>query len=327
MRLKFNSIFRSDMQTYMELRMCSMSKNTYRLDGYRLMFFDRFLCDKDHKEELVSEKDINEWLIVAKVPQASLEGYIKTIRGFMKFRGNQGNPVYMPPYRKKTDTYVPYIFTAEEMGKIILCADSMRAIMPRLVLPYIYAEIPVILRLLYCNGLRLGEALQIRISDIDFEHGVIKIVHAKRNKQRLVPLHSSLQSIIFRYCMALGIIGQPDAYIFPGKTFDTHISDLALERNFKKILQHLGIINGNENIHERGPCLHCFRHCFMLNSFKQLEAAGYTVDISSPYLSVYCGHESLLESEKYMKFSSEMFRDEMLCFESFIEDFLPEVDL
>lgn len=74
----------------------------------------------------------------------------------MQFRRNLGKPVYMPPYRKKEDTYVPYIFTDEEMEKIFLCADSMSTIIPKLVLPYIYAEIPVILRLLYCSGLRLG---------------------------------------------------------------------------------------------------------------------------------------------------------------------------
>lgn len=245
----------------------------------------------------------------------------------MKFRKNLGKPVYMPPYRKKEDTYVPYIFDEEEMEKIFLCADCMSIIMPKLILPYIYVEIPMILRLLYCSGLRLGEALQIRVNNIDFEHGVISIIHAKGDKQRFVPIHVSLQNIILRYCMALGIIGQPNVYIFPGKAFDTHISDLTVERKFKKILQHLGIITGNENNHERGPCLHCLRHCFMLNSFKQLEGVGYTVDISSPYLSVYCGHESLLESQKYMKFSSEMFQDEMLCFESFVGDIFPEVEL
>ena len=34
--------------------------------------------------------------------------------------------------------------------------------------------------------------------------------------------------------------------------------------------------------------------------------------MASPYLSVYCGHESLVESEKYMKFSSELFEEDML---------------
>ena len=50
-------------------------------------------------------------------------------------------------------------------------------------------------------------------------------------------------------------------------------------------------------------------------------------DMASPYLSVYCGHESLVESEKYMKFSSELFEEDMLLFADFTESLFPEVDL
>lgn len=37
----------------------------------------------------------------------------------------------------------------------------------------------------------------------------------------------------------------------------------------------------------------------------------------SPYFSVYCKHKSLLESEKYMKFSNELFEKDMLVFSDF----------
>lgn len=60
MKLKFNSIFSNEMLIYMELRMSSMSKNTFRLDGYRLMSFDRFLCSRSYEDELVAEEVINE---------------------------------------------------------------------------------------------------------------------------------------------------------------------------------------------------------------------------------------------------------------------------
>lgn len=96
---------------------------------------------------------------------------------------------------------------------------------------------------------------------------------------------------------------------------------------FKKILRKAGIIKGNEDPHKRAPCLHCLRHCFMFHAFKQLETAGYHIDMASPYLSVYCGHESLVESEKYMKFSSELFEEDMLLFADFTESLFPEVDL
>ena len=36
-----------------------------------------------------------------------------------------------------------------------------------------------------------------------------------------------------------------------------------------------------------------------------------------PYLSIYLGHDSLKETEKYLKFSSEMFPDAMELFDSY----------
>jgi hypothetical protein len=58
-----------------------------------------------------------------------------------------------------------------------------------------------------------------------------------------------------------------------------------------------------------------------------LEKKGITVDLSFPYLSVYCGHNSLVATEKYMKFSSEMFNEEMNLFADFSNPLFPEVEL
>ncbi|MHC1747333.1 MAG: tyrosine-type recombinase/integrase [Cellulosilyticaceae bacterium] len=327
MKFHFQSVFKDDMQLYMELRINSMAWNTYRLDCYRLSSFDRFLRAKNFKQDIVSQDIINEWLKSYRIPQASLEGYIKTVRGFMQYRINLGKPAYVPMYKKKTDTYIPYIFSDSELIKIIACADSLAEIKPKLTVPHIYAEIPMIIRLLYCCGCRLGEVLYLKVKDINIQSGVITIKHAKRDKQRFVPVHYSITEILYNYCIFMGIINDQDAFLFPGIYEDTHLSPTTVERHFKTILMHLGIVKGNEDIHQRGPCLHCFRHCFMISAFRQLEKLGYPVDISSPYLSIYCGHESLLESEKYMKFSSEMFEVEMIRFANFSNTFFPEVDL
>lgn len=327
MQTIFYSIFKDDMQSYTERRIHSMAWNTYRLDYYRLSSFDRFLVSKSFEQEIVPQELVNEWLESYKIPQASLEGYIKTVRGFMQYRIHLGKPAYIPPYRKKYDAYIPYIFTEEEISDIISCADNLSKIKPKLSVPYIYAEIPMIIRLLYCCGFRLNEVLCLKIKHIDFQTGVITVTHAKRDKQRFVPVHDSLNKILFKYCVGLEISNAPEAFLFPGMYAGTHLSPLTIERHFKSILKHLGIITGPQDIHRRGPCLHCLRHCFMLSSFRQLEKLGYPVDTSSPYLSVYCGHESLLESEKYMKFSSEMFEEEMVRFADFSRTFFPEVNL
>lgn len=321
----FNSCFKEDMQLFMEYRTATFAWNTYRLDNYRLSSFDRFLTKISYDKEIVSQTIINQWLDDANVPDASVNGYLKTVRSFMKYRADMGKTVYLPPFRKEKDLYIPYIFSDDELSNIFAIADDYPIVNKQSSIPHIHMEIAVLIRLLYCCGLRLNEALILQFSHLDLENGVICIIHSKNNKQRLVPMHETLKNLMIHYCKAMKIYGVDNAFLFPGK--NEHLSPITAERQFKKILKKAGIIKGNEEPHKRGPCLHCLRHRFMFAAFKKLEMAGYSVDMASPYLSVYCGHESLLESEKYMKFSSELFEEDMHLFAEFTESLFPEVNL
>ncbi len=324
-RATFNSCFKDDMQEFMKFRTTSFAWNTYRLDNYRLSSFDRYLSKIEYGSEIVPQDVINRWLEDNEVPDASINGYLKTIRNFMKYRARLGKDVYLPPFRKNKDLYIPYIFSNKELSNILAVADAYPIKNTKSCIPHIHMEMAVLIRLLYCCGLRLNEALNIRFEHLDPEYGVIRIIHSKNNKQRLVPMHATLNKLVIVYCKAMKIYGSGESFLFPGK--NGHLSQITAERQFKMILKMIGIITGNEDPHRRGPCLHCLRHSFMFAAFKQMEAAGYPVDKTSPYLSVYCGHESLLESEKYMKFSSELFEKDMQLFSDFTESLFPEVNL
>lgn len=320
----FKSCFKDDMQSFMEYRVATFAWNTYRLDNYRLSSFDRYLTKISYNDEIVPQTIINQWLNDVGVPEASINGYIKTIRNFMKYRADMGKVVYLPPFQKTKDLYIPYIFSDEELSNIFAIADAYPMTNKFSSIPHIHMEMAVLIRLLYCCGLRLGEALNLKMEHLDLENGVIRIIHSKNKKQRLVPMHETL-NMLKDYCKVIKIYGIDNPFLFPGQS--EHLSPITAERQFKKILRKAGIIKGNEDPHKRAPCLHCLRHCFMFHAFKQLETAGYHIDMASPYLSVYCGHESLVESEKYMKFSSELFEEDMLLFADFTESLFPEVDL
>lgn len=49
------------------------------------------------------------------------------------------------------------------------------------------------------------------------------------------------------------------------------------------------------------------------------------MDNSVPYLSVYLGHEDLNATEKYLKFSNELFPDEVAKFSEYSDSLFPEV--
>lgn len=56
-----------------------------------------------------------------------------------------------------------------------------------------------LIRLLYCTGLRLGEALELKISDIDFTDNIIIVNSGKGNVSRLVPFKASLGKWLINY--------------------------------------------------------------------------------------------------------------------------------
>lgn len=63
----------------------------------------------------------------------------------------------------------------------------------------------------------------------------------------------------------------------------------------------------------------------MLRAFKQLEGMGIDTGNAIPYLSIYLGHNNLRGTERYMKFTSDMFEDEFQRFASVTESVFPEV--
>ena len=245
------------------------------------------------------------------------------MRCFLRFRIGLGNGGYIPPSRKKTYDYTPYIFSDDEISRIFEAADNY-AVRYNNKLPYIQLELPMVLRILCGCGTRLGETLSIKMRDVDLDRQVITLRTTKWNKERFVPMHPSLGGILDKYCRTMGLIGKEESYIFPRKDFNEPLEQFDMRNRFNLILRLTGISLEGREFQERGPCMHCLRHRFVIKSFKQLEANGVRIDDAVPILSVYLGHYDLAETEKYMKFSAQLFPEEMDKFESFSEELFPE---
>lgn len=152
---------------------------------------------------------------------------------------------------------------------------------------------------------------------------MLKLKYTKGGKQRLVPIHLSLTEILKQYGMALGIIGYPDAYLFPTVDPMEPVTTHSAQHKFNDILELGDISLSGRKKNQRGSCMHCIRHVFVFNSFANAEKDGRRIDDSVPYLSIYLGHDSLNETEKYLKFSSEMFPEAMELFDGYITNYMP----
>lgn len=321
----FNSIYSDELSQYYTLRSTVLSISALKHELCYLKRFDAYLCESILGKGNLSEHVINTWVETVHGKSSSVENEIIVIRQFLKYIQISGETVYLPIIPIVHDDYVPYLFTDNELNKIFDSADSIvqtdKKADPNLVI-----EFPVIIRLLYSCGLRIGETVKMKMSDVDFTNGILRMLNTKGDKHRLVPMSDSMTDILQKYCMAMGLIKNHNSWLFPSAMHAGHISDRSVKHRFEKILKGNGIQLNNRKKYERGPCLHCFRHLFAFKSFAQAERAGRRLDDAIPYLSIYLGHDSLDETSKYLKFSNELFPESIDAFGSYMEDLFSEVD-
>lgn len=264
------------------------------------------------------------WIRTLTGKSSSIANVIIVIKIFLEHLKSYGIHAYIPPIPKVSDDYVPYIFSDDEIDRIFSIADALQMGRPYKN-TFIHVEFPMILRLMYGSGLRIGETLSLKMKDVALDTGMLTLKYTKGNKQRLVPMHSTLTKILWKYCMAMGIVGYPEAYLFPTVDPTEPVTTHSAQHKFNGILELGDISLIGRKKHQRGPCLHCFRHVFVFKSFANAEKNGCRIDDSVPYLSIYLGHDSLKETEKYLKFSSEMFPEAMELFGDYTAQIFPEV--
>ncbi len=325
----FNSIYSEELSQYYELRSITLKTSAIKHELCYLKRFDDFLCSNVDERGLLTESLMEQWVSTLKGKSGSIENEIIVIRQFLRYLSvSSKETAFMPIIPKVRDDYVPYLFSDDELDMIFRSADNVVQ-HDKKADPLLAVEFPVVLRLLYSCGLRIGETVRLKTADVDLDNGILRMINTKGDKHRLVPVSDGMKDILQRYSMAMGLVGKDDAWFFPSSVQDVqdgHLSDKSVKRRFEVILSDNGIYLKNRKKYERGPCLHCFRHVFAFKSFAKAEREGRHIDDAIPYLSIYLGHESLNETSKYLKFSSEMFPDALEAFGEYMEDIIPEVD-
>ena len=323
--IQFKSVLKDEITWFLALRKASKSKSAYAHDGHMFKLFDEYLCSIACEDKNLTEEQVTGWIGTLTGKSSTIANVVIVVRIFLAHLKGYGVNAYIPPIPKVSDDYIPYIFSDDEMQLIFSLADT-----PQMGKPYgntlIHMEFPMILRLMYGCGLRIGETLSLQMKNVDFDAGVLTMKYTKGDKQRLVPMHPSLAESLGQYCMVMGLIGYPEAYLFPSSDLMEPVKVHNAQHKFNSILGQGNIFLPGRKKHQRGPCMHCLRHVFAFKSFANAEKAGRRIDDIIPYLSTYLGHNSLKETEKYLKFSSEMFPNAMELFYGYTAQSFPEVN-
>jgi len=143
----------------------------------------------------------------------------------------------------------------------------------------------MLFRTIYACGLRVSEALHLRVSDIDSSRMLVHIRHGKGAKDRCVPLSSRLLQELRDYWR----LYRPADLLFPGQTASGALCAGSLQRHCVKARRRAGL--------QLRVTPHTLRHCYATH----LLEAG--VDV--PTLQRLLGHSSLQTTAHYLHIRSD----------------------
>ncbi len=325
MMYKFKSIFGSEIENFLKLRETTHSKSSCAHDKGVFENFDSYLFQMEFQKKELTESILVGWIASLKGKSSTVANKVIVVRLFAEYLHCYGIPAFFPVIPKVHADYVPYLFSDSEITAIFKAADSLEIRVREEKYRNMNLLMPMVLRIMFGCGTRIGETLAILMRDVNFEDGILILRKTKRNKERIVPMHPNLTRILHNYCLAMGIVGAPERYLFGVAGENIPLSTQQAQHCFEKILHRAQIDFSARQWHERGPCLHCLRHVFAFKSFAQIEQNGRRIDDAVPYLSIYLGHDNLNETQKYLKFSAELYPDALAKFEKYSDGIFPEV--
>jgi len=203
-------------------------------------------------------------------------------------------------YLPRRSRPAPYIYTREEVNKIMAAARRLGP--PGSLRPVV---ISTLIGLLYATGIRIGEALNLTLGDIDLRRRVIEVREGKFRKSRYVPLSLSATSHMRAYLerrRRAGFPTAPTAYVFLNVIGTKH-GHPGFVTAFLEIVRSLGI-RGPKG--ERGPRIHDLRHTFAVNRLLAWYRKGVTLGAKLPLLSTYLGHSTVTGTEVYLHATAEL---------------------
>lgn len=169
--------------------------------------------------------------------------------------------------------------------------------------------------------MRVSEALNLRVRDINLGSGVLTIRNGKFNKSRLVVMSNSLTEACAFLMKKIHFCANGDDFFFKNRDGSRRDKRTISER-FREILWESGIPYRGKGF---GPRLHDLRHCFCCHALKQMSDAGIDMYCALPVLSTYVGHSSITSTERYLRLTEEFYPDISAKVMSAIPKVYPEV--
>jgi integrase/recombinase XerD len=244
---------------------------------------------------------------------------ISIVRGLAKYMVRLGYEAYIFPAAAVTIdrySYVPYIFSEKELKDIFAICDSYPVSEGS---PNRHLILPLLFRMLYGCGLRISEALNLKLDEVDLKQGTLFIRDAKFGKERIVPMAESLTESCRQYAGKVHNYESCNPFFFPSP-FGGHYTERNIYHLFREILWKAGISHSG-----KGPRLHDIRHSFSVHCLKKWVLNKKDLLSLLPYLSAYLGHVDLRGTQHYLRLTADLYPEITASVEQNFSSLIPEV--
>lgn len=161
-----------------------------------------FIEEKTSDLNLVTTKLVSEYFEIVRdlgISSATIARYLSSVKGFFKYLSAQEyiekDPTEILSTRI-TERKLPTVLSFNEIEKILQAPNVKNNLGLR---------DKAILELFYSCGLRVSELINLKLSDLYFSDGVIRVL-GKGSKQRIVPIGKSAVSWITNYLQTVRLL-------------------------------------------------------------------------------------------------------------------------
>jgi site-specific recombinase XerD len=176
------------------------------------------------------------------------------------------------PY-PKSERKLPVVLSLEEIAKFFGCVRNLKH--------------RTVLQTMYGTGLRISEALRLRVSDIDSQRMLIRVRQGKGRKDRYAELTPTLLARLREYWRGY----RPQSWLFPGKSREQPLDPTSVQRA-------CGIARLRAGLGKR-VTTHTMRHCYATHLLEagrdlrsiQLRLGHGALSTTAIYLHVAAGGE------------------------------------
>jgi integrase len=210
-------------------------------------------------------------------------------------------------------SYTPYIYSEAELKRLLAAVPTATA-GPGCVIDA--DTLRTFLLLLYGAALRRGEALRLKLGDVDVAQSLIHIRGTKFFKTRIVPLSARLNDVIRAFVARRGkqhSVGS-ESPLF-SKPDGRPLSSTTIGTTFRRLCTIAGIRRDGGSRNQ--PRMHDLRHSAAVHRVTAWYRCDADLNDLLPKLATYLGHTDLSGTQRYLTMTQELLAEASRRFEAF----------